>query len=115
MCSSILRHPKAVRSKNVAAKRCNVVHKSCYVRINDFRGHNLRKSRDILTDPIQSLSVPRSRKSQGKGPIVKADFDVAGDTALVSQFRRPSPEHGVEIACRKESQRCAFGYGPLLV
>ena len=58
MRNSILRHPNAVRSKNVATKRCTVVHKARYVflldvvRVNHFRVHNLKKSRDILTDPI---------------------------------------------------------------
>ena len=58
MRNSILCHRNVVRSKNVAAKRCTVVHKARYivlldvVRINDFWIHNLQKSRDILTDPI---------------------------------------------------------------
>ena len=61
MRNSILRHPNAVRSKNVATKRCTVVHKARYVfplddvRINYFRVHNLLKSRDILTDPIMII------------------------------------------------------------
>ena len=58
MRNSILRHPNAVRSKSVAAKRCTVVHKARYVflldvvRVTHFRVHNLQKSRDIFTDPI---------------------------------------------------------------
>ena len=56
--NSILRHPNAVGSKNVATKRCSVAHKARYVfqldvvRINHFRVHNLQKSRDVLIDPI---------------------------------------------------------------
>ena len=56
--NSILGHPNAEQSKNVAAKSCNVVHKARYVflsdvvRVNHFRVHNLQKSRDILTDPM---------------------------------------------------------------
>ena len=57
------RHPNAVRSKNIAAKRCTVAHKAHnvflldVVSINHFRVgyrnlHNLQKSRDTLTDPI---------------------------------------------------------------
>ena len=58
MRNSKLRHPNAVRSKNVAAKRCTVVHRAGYVflldvvRVNHFRVHNLQKSRAILTEPI---------------------------------------------------------------
>ena len=59
MRKSILRQPNAVRSKNVAAKRCTIVHKARYVflldvvRVNHFQVHNLKKSRDILTDPMK--------------------------------------------------------------
>ena len=57
MLNSIVCHPNAVPSNNIAAKHCTVVHKARYVlllgvaRFNHFRVHNLQKSRDILTDP----------------------------------------------------------------
>ena len=61
MRNSILRHPSAVRSKNVAAKRCTVVHKARYVFLLDVVVDNhLKKSRDILTDPIALIFFPLS-------------------------------------------------------
>ena len=56
--NSILRHPNVVQSKNVAAKRCTVVHKACLdvIRRNHFRIHNLQNSSDILTDPVSFFS-----------------------------------------------------------
>ena len=58
MHNSVSCHLNAVRSKNIAEKRCTVVHKAHYVflldvvRTNHFRVHNIQKSHDILTDPI---------------------------------------------------------------
>ena len=65
MRNYILRHPNAVRSKNVAAKRCTVVHKAHYVflldvvRINHFRVHNLQKSRDLFIHITKFTSITK--------------------------------------------------------
>ena len=53
-----------MRSKNVAAKCCTVVHKTRYVfhldvvRLNHLLVQNLPKSRDILTNPINVKRPP---------------------------------------------------------
>ena len=78
MRNSILRNPNAVRSKNVALKRCTVVHKAHYVsllyviRVNHFRVHNLEESRDILTNPIsESRAFWRRYHSAANGTRAK--------------------------------------------
>ena len=97
MRNSILRNPNVVRSKNVAAKHCTVVHKARYVfpldvvRVNDFRVRNLQKSRDTLTDPILSCrtaAMIKPRSAEQCGPIssnVTRVTRVSADVSLTNE------------------------------